>query len=369
MTNAYHVVGFAGGLMMAGALALGQATPEATTPAPVVIQPGWQPGPNAGRGGMSGIGGTRANIDLISSPVRNRPIVVPAPTVTIFPRPPVVYPPGYCPPAPCPPRPCPPQPCPPHAHPTPIVITTGSGLSVGGTYSSGNWRVGFQLGQPIQAVTPVVCAPTPTCSDALYGWRHYGWGGPYVWTTRYSGVNVGTSPFVGSTGTYIDPSLQTMPVSAPAAEPSMARELTLTERAAYATYEGKALDAVRLLREHLRDEPSDTRALRLLSLALLDARDYEDAAAVMGLAYRTDPGLANEAIAFGSAGLSEGRMRELLTRAVGFAHKVNSASAWLMVGAIMQAEGRENLARTMIERARKAGLEPAVYDALVAELR
>lgn len=367
MRKVHTLAVLAGTVLTFAGSSLGQAAPASEAQAPVVIQPGWQPGPSVGRGGMSGIGGTRANVDLISSPVRNRPILVPAPTVTIFPRQPV-----YCPPAPCPPRPCPPVVYPPTHCPTPVVITTGSGLTVNGTYSSGNWRVGFHLGSPIVAARPdPVCVPAPTCSDVLYGWRHYGWGGPYVWTTRYSGVNVGPSPYVGSVGTYYDPNLQGLAsmhaASAPPQEP--VRELTLPERAAYATYAGSANEAVRLLREHLRADASDTRALRALSLALLDAREFEDAAAVMGLAYRTDPGLANEAIAYGSAGLSEARLRDLLTRAVGFAHKVNSASAWLTVGAIMQAQGRDALALTMLERARKAGLEPAVFDAMAAELR
>jgi hypothetical protein len=45
---------------------------------------------------------------------------------------------------------------------------------------------------------------------------------------------------------------------------------------------------------------------------------------------------------------------------VGNANRGKAASDWLVVAVFMQAEGRDDLAKKMIERSLKAGLEPEI---------
>lgn len=124
------------------------------------------------------------------------------------------------------------------------------------------------------------------------------------------------------------------------------------------------------LRVHLREHRDDGRALRLLAVALEESGEPVDAAAVMRMAHEMDPALATESIGLDALGYDEVRMRELVDRAVIHAHRVRSkssaeaASAWLTVGVLMREQGRDDLAREMIKRARTAGLNESVADSL-----
>ena len=50
-------------------------------------------------------------------------------------------------------------------------------------------------------------------------------------------------------------------------------------------------------------------------------------------------------------GVRATEMRRIVTRAVAHAHRVDRPDAWFMVAVLMQAEGRDDLARRMLERA------------------
>jgi hypothetical protein len=80
------------------------------------------------------------------------------------------------------------------------------------------------------------------------------------------------------------------------------------------------------------------------------------------------PGLASEAMDTGLWGDSPLRLRRSVTDAVRYAHDIQSGNAWLMVAVLMQAEGRDQVALKMLERAEAAGLSSAVGDRLRTRL-
>lgn len=314
-----------------------------------------------------GVGAGRSNINLLST----------RRYYTTF-QPPVVRPHPL--PRPCP-TPSPPitiQPWPPVCAPTPPVCgpvvrpVVGSGLTVGGSYSGDRFNLDFRLGAPTGLGTPLAapCAAHPTSHCATPCVPLVGNPFRYSHGVYYSAGRVwGASPAVlPRTDGPLDPRLfreQPAPTPQPAqAEPPR----SLAEVGVYALREKRAADAVVALRRHLDTAPDDARAMRVLAIALLEDRRAADAAAVMRLAYRTDPLLARERLSPEALGFSTREFRNLVTRAVGHANSVRSSSAWLSVSVLMQGEIRDDLALAMLARAADAGLDPAVADALRAEL-
>ena len=155
----------------------------------------------------------------------------------------------------------------------------------------------------------------------------------------------------------------------PAPEAPAARELSSLEKGQQALRDDEPERAVKELRVHLRKEPKDASAMRLLAIALFENKDLDDGAAVLRNAYRTSLDLAEEPLAPRDVGLSNTRVREMLSEVVQYAHKVNTASAWLSVTSIMQAEGRTGLAKDMLARAEKAGLDRETRVAFEQALR
>jgi len=95
----------------------------------------------------------------------------------------------------------------------------------------------------------------------------------------------------------------------------------------------------------------DAHLLRLMGLALAGARHFDEAAEVFAHAYEIEPGLFDEPLDGRGAIGSSMEMRRIVLGAVKYAHEVNTALAWKMVGYLMQAEGRKDQARNMFERA------------------
>lgn len=133
---------------------------------------------------------------------------------------------------------------------------------------------------------------------------------------------------------------------------------------------GDAARGVDELRVHLREHRDDGRALRLLAVALVERNEPVDAAAVMRMAHEMDPALATESLGLATLGYDEARVRDLVDASVIHAHRVKSrrsteaASAWLVVGVLMREQGRDDLAREMVKRARSSGLREDVADSL-----
>jgi cytochrome c-type biogenesis protein CcmH/NrfG len=135
---------------------------------------------------------------------------------------------------------------------------------------------------------------------------------------------------------------------------------TLLELASAAMAQRQPKVAVEALRREVREQGETAETLRLLGVALAMDRRWLDAAAVMRSAYRLDPKLATAPLDAAAAGVDGRRLRELVKGAVLAANRGESASEWLLVAALMQAEGRNELSSTMASRAAKAGLEPEI---------
>ncbi len=187
------------------------------------------------------------------------------------------------------------------------------------------------------------------------GW---GWGGTTgrVWTSGTSlqvggATSVPASGFGAATG-----GVQTFsqPTVTPPPPP------TLLELASAAMAQRQPKVAVEALRREVREQGETAETLRLLGVALAMDRRWLDAAAVMRSAYRLDPKLATAPLDAAAAGVDGRRLRELVKGAVLAANRGESASEWLLVAALMQAEGRNELSSTMASRAAKAGLEPEI---------
>ena len=324
---------------------------QPTQPGPIIIQPPTPPPinqrrPNFRSGGM--------NIDLINGAARNG---VPTTWNPLPPR--VIYPTPW----PRPPIICPPpvQPCPPVWGDVPIQplpINVGSGISIGGSWRDDRWNVGFHVGSGGAFHTRWrrnTCVAVP-----VWNWCNF-YGSPWIGWGRQPAFG-----FAQGTGQY-DPRLAMngapMLVNTQQDLAMPEQELTSFERAQVlmaSDSPNAAANAVIQLRLHLRAEPEDTRAQRWLAVALLEDRRIDDAHAVMRLAYRTDPALGGEPMLPREMSIGRNRWRTLVMRASTGANANNTASGWLLLATLMQAEERQALARQMIGRARSAGLETEI---------
>ncbi len=275
----------------------------------------------------------------------------------------------------------------------------GGGLTFGGSYSGGTWNLHFNLNSGFGGN----CGPGG-CGTGWFGGS--GWYGSSVWygprAPRYDWYAVpahqwywdgygwklssSASPYaplqlIAGHGRYgvdgmqvrYDPVLlpgvssngQPDPNDAPPPPPPPP---TTLESAHAAMRDGKYDEARRLLTEHLRTDADDADSLRLLGVVLIGSKEVETGAAVIRSAYVKDPLLADVPMERETTGLTRERLREFVGRAVQHAHKAKSASSWLAVAVLMHAEGRSSNAKAMVARAREAGLEREVADALTAAL-
>lgn len=185
------------------------------------------------------------------------------------------------------------------------------------------------------------------------GGLHASWGDGWYWRDDYV---ANTRGYAGPIDGQLSPGYAP-PVPQP--EPII---LTTMEQAGLALGFGDPEEAIALYRKALEEDPGDTRAVRALGVALLAANRPEDAAATIRYAYVTDPGLAREPLGAWISGDSPRKLRHLLTGMVRHAHSTGSASSWLVVAVLMQAEGRNREALGILDRA--AGLEEEVARAM-----
>ncbi|MBX3387893.1 MAG: tetratricopeptide repeat protein [Phycisphaeraceae bacterium] len=218
---------------------------------------------------------------------------------------------------------------------------------------------------------PVVCPPG-------WNWWPWGWNGWVVWNgwnyaVYWNGYPIPPyvpGPFGGLTYLY-DPNLLPGATQRAIAEQAMAAPAPAPSAYDYgvaAFRDGQSDAAVKYLAEAVRKDKEDTGAMRVLALALLDTRQPDDAAAMMRRAYSLDPTLSNRDLDINALGLNAARRSSLINRSVEYANRIGSASSWLMVTVLMQADGRYELARRMLKRAADAGLEPDIANAMDAAL-
>lgn len=178
-----------------------------------------------------------------------------------------------------------------------------------------------------------------------YGWPwggYWGWGW-YTIPQRYAGTVDG-------------PNTQ---LQGGEAEPE---PLTPLETARYWMAAEDSSSAAAWYRGYLDENPDDARVMREYASALLEEGRTVDAVAMMGYAYSLMPGLANEAMDRAIWGDSAFRLRDSVTDAVRFGHRSSSGNAWLLVAVLMQAEGRDQVALKMIDRAVGEGLDVGIAD-------
>ena len=246
-----------------------------------------------------------------------------------------------------------------------VIITSGSGLVVDGSFHDDNFNLGIHLG-----ASPVrIRHHHDDCFDPC-DFPHFprffggfGFSDFYYpsYGRRYSSIDGGYYA--------IDPALAYQPPAPVEAAPTEPVD-AVTDRELADLYlrAGDTREAIAMYRRHLERYPSDAEAMRSLGIALLADNDVKEGVAVIGMAYRTDPRLAADPIPrdlFESAT----ELRRAVSKVSVYANRVETGSAWLALAALMQAEGRTGQARTMVERARAAGLEAEVTDTMLIELR
>ncbi len=107
----------------------------------------------------------------------------------------------------------------------------------------------------------------------------------------------------------------------------------------------------------------ETSDLRRRGAARMGGAEYERGWAEMAEAYREAPALASDPLDRTELGLSERDLRMLVIRSIRAAHRAQTAEAWLAAAALVQAEGRLDVARRLIERAEGRGLEAELVEA------
>lgn len=252
-------------------------------------------------------------------------------------------------------------------------FSSGSTFTLDGSVSGDNFNADFHLGSdpadllPRRRVCPpvAVCPPWNWCGTIWNPTWGYWWG----WDDDDDDVIVqGSGPYIVDASLLNQEQLAAAATAAYNADLERARPETPTETAVrllrMRDYDG----AITELRAYLADTPEDAEMIRLLGAALiLDGRPA-DGVAAFALAYRQKPQLAYRPFRADALPRGEEGLKALVGRAVRFAHNSGSASAWLTVSALMQAQGKQGLAAQMLERAEAAGLEPGSRNAMKTAL-
>ncbi len=144
-----------------------------------------------------------------------------------------------------------------------------------------------------------------------------------------------------------------MTAAAPVEEP-----LTAVDLADEALMDGRAADAVEAYQRHLDTTPGDGPSVVRMAVALVESGNASDGAALLMKAYRDDPALAGVSLRPMTESWQPSRTRAIVTKAVTYANRERSASAWATVAVLMVADGRETLAAQMLDRSIAAGLDP-----------
>lgn len=242
-------------------------------------------------------------------------------------------------------------------------------------FGSGGTSFSFSTGyvEPVYPVAYHRVWPSTCIVPARYVTPWWGVYQPYAgwYYPSYTYVNV-NSPWVIPTSTvvtdpYLTATTSTTYLPDPPA-PVSDTEATTLDYAIGAMQAERYDEAVESFRRHLKDNFDDAYAMRQLSVAFIATRQMDDAAAMMRMAYRVDPGLAPYAINRRELGLTPSELRTFVNRSVEYANDTKSGSAWLLVATLMQAEGRNDQAKEMLERSRAAGGDRDLIDAFQAAM-
>lgn len=193
-------------------------------------------------------------------------------------------------------------------------------------------------------------------------WSGRAWNNRFYWEPFPYGVD-GRLVQTGSMLSMPAPSQSMSQMPPPEPEPE-----TEIEAGRRLLAEGVYGASVERYRRHLADNPDDFEVMAELAVALAGANRFDDATAMVRMAYERDTALAgrsvDQRVSFDSK-----ELRKIVVKAVRSAHDRDSASGWLLVAVLMQAEGRDPVGLRMLGRATDRGLEPRIADSLRAELR
>lgn len=245
------------------------------------------------------------------------------------------------------------------------VVSSGSGISISGSHRGDDHSIGFRIG------------------SGRHGHRHDRHGGfkhdsphhhtlfPWLWSP-YRGyydsgrgygydtptVIVVENPPAGAVRTNeLDGPIYVEPPAPPTTE----------EIAAAAMARGDYEEAVKRWRDRLAEAPDDAEAVRALGLAMALTGEMRSGTAMVAYAYQMSAELVNKPANPALFG-NERQLRQALRRAVIYANAERTDSAWVTVATLMQAEGRNDHAARMIEKAREAGLDAELADTFEAAL-
>lgn len=191
-----------------------------------------------------------------------------------------------------------------------------------------------------------------------YPYYDYGYYNPSYYYDPYA--------YIGAQQNYIvDPRLTPQPAVVIEQPPPPATPL---EAAELALRIGNTDEALKQLKLHLKKDPDDAGAERLMALALLDDRKVEKAVAVLLHAYTKQPSLARDAI--DPSALSGGEMnhRQRFNRVMTYANRTKLSSALLAASILAQSEERYDVATKLLDRAVAEGLDKKVADEMTMAL-
>lgn len=124
---------------------------------------------------------------------------------------------------------------------------------------------------------------------------------------------------------------------------------------------GRAADAAALYELHLKQSVDESQGANVRhGLALIESGRVSEGIVAVYQAYELDHGLADNSLRLAMPEWSDHRIRTMVSRVVGHANRNQSASSWLVVALLMEAEGRASLANQMLDRSIGFGLDQSL---------
>jgi hypothetical protein len=126
---------------------------------------------------------------------------------------------------------------------------------------------------------------------------------------------------------------------------------------------GQTQQAMDLLLDELITQPDDPERLRLLAVSMAGNGDFVPAANILLAVYQSDPLISVYPLDGSAVFGSRRALRQIIIGAVKDVQKRESPQGWLLVAMLKQAQGQDDVAAKMIQRAQALGLDPSIVRA------
>lgn len=162
--------------------------------------------------------------------------------------------------------------------------------------------------------------------------------------------------------------------SAPGATGSSTRSANVVQKqnelteALLAMTQSRFKNAIGILDQLTRLSPTDANLLRFSAVARMSDGDTAAGARMMARAYAMNISLCDTAMRARDMGLEASAWRALVRQSVSKGHADDEAEMWFLAATLMQAEGRAEPARRMLERAEAAGFDGGIVSRMKAAL-